>query len=174
MAKIHVADLVADLRQFNFIRNKLRTVNSDPTNPINKAMKKGAERVARWLRRRFIWYASQGGQPEWPDIDELTKKRKGSDLILRETDELLNAIGVAKSGDTGGYAAGYVTNRAFNPHHRYPGTVAGLAVLLQDGIRNGKSWDIIVPPTETIRRKVVNDVDFAMRLMLRQSRTGTP
>lgn len=122
-------------------------------------LKEAGKRYVRYLRQAFIARSSGGG---WAPLKQVTidsKKRRGlasnPDAILRETDQLLDAI-TWKATDYG-IEVGFVIDAE---HNERGGTIFGIAQAHTDGApeRHLPSRPIIISPSPSVQRAMIEDI----------------
>lgn len=128
-----------------------------------------AQRYLRFLQRRFISLSAGGG--EWPELKQSTierKERRGvsgnSEAILRESDELLQGLGLKFVHDT--YHVGYVQNKQ---HWRARGTIF-LARIHTKGLGIVPVRRVIGRPSNTVRRGMTTDIRREYQKIIRRAR----
>ena len=155
MAKIHIANVVANLGPLN---KMVRAVGSD-TSSTGKGLKRAARAYQFYLKERYLRFAQGGG--DWRKLKPSYAKRKGNDIILILNGDLYEGIRIRKSrsAKNPGYVVGYVRG---DSHEESGMTVRALANIHQnigiqrsDGVAKRK---IIVLPDSATRRAMTGFV----------------
>jgi len=126
---------------------------------------KWAQKYRKFLFVRFKKFSRGGGN--WRKTSKSTRDKKGSNLILRDTDTLLRAFTPVFKGLPGQFQQ-FVSNGIAvgvggpGKHPASPITVGQLAEYHHEGIGNNPRRLVMIQPTASLNRDLSTDIKKAL------------